>query len=229
MPGTDEPVFQALMRCFTGLSSLSAVDRATLADGLGLVRVPADTVVFRPGDACQSYLLLLDGSVRVHMLAENGREILLYRVGPGDTCVVTTACLLSGEPYSLEGRTETPVQAAVLPLPLFNRLMDRAAPFRSLVFATMGARLADVMRRLEDVAFQRVDRRLARLLLDRAGPDGVVEATHQSLADELGSVREVVSRQLSGLEQRGLVGSARGKVTLLDIPGLQTLSGRPVL
>jgi CRP/FNR family transcriptional regulator len=189
------------------------------------VRLPARTSVFRQGDQCRQYLLVVEGSVKVISRAENGREMVLYRLGPGDSCVLTTSCLFSNHRYPAEGITETAAIALTLPASLFHRTVEGSPAFRRFVFASFGEHLASLIALVEEVAFGRLDVRLARHLLDHAGGDDTVQRTHQELATELGSAREVISRQLKELELHGLVRLQRGSLTLLDRRGLDELAG----
>jgi len=196
----------------------------TLASAAQPVSVPAGTQLFAPGAPCRQFLLLLDGVVRVQALAKNGREIVLYRIYPGDSCVVTASCLLGSIAYPATGIAETPIQGAILPTPVFNRLLAESPAFRSFVFSAYAARLTDLVARIEEVALERIDIRLARLLLRLAPPmTNMIERTHQDLAADLGSAREVVSRQLKTFEQSGWVKLQRGHVHLLDRHALETL------
>ncbi|UCH74125.1 MAG: Crp/Fnr family transcriptional regulator [Rhodospirillales bacterium] len=208
---------------FPALAKLEPDCRRSLQAASRVVSLSAGQTVFRGGDECSNYLLVLEGSVRVQMTAESGREIVLYRVDAGETCVLTTACLLSHEAYSAEGVTETPVRAVTIPAQLFHDLLGRSAVLRAFVFTTYGARIADLMLLVEEVAFQRVDLRLARFLIERADTAGRLEATHQALAVELGTAREVVSRQLKEFERKGMVALSRGCISLRDRQALRAL------
>lgn len=188
------------------------------------VTIPPGTSVFRAGDACRNFLFVLDGSVRVEKLGENGREIVLYRVGSGETCLLTTSCLIARERYPAEGVTETEVRAVALPDELFNEALALSPEFRGFVFASFGARLAELMALVEAITFGRGDARLARRLLESGTPSGEVVATHQELAAELGTAREVVSRFLKEFERRGYVRLARGHIEITDRAALETLA-----
>ena len=165
--------------------------------------------------------LVLEGAVRVSMNAPSGREILLYRVGPGQGCVLSGGCLLGHSDYAARGVAEEDVTLASLPPALFHELLLEHEPFRRFVFGMYGERLAEVMQLVEEVAFRRLDERLAQMLIHR-GP--VIEATHQKLADELGSVREIVSRLLRSFESRGWVKLERERITLTDPKSLAALA-----
>jgi CRP/FNR family transcriptional regulator len=188
-----------------------------LREQLQLVRLPAKGDVFRLGDPCGSYLVVVKGIVRVQALSASGREVVLYRVTDGQSCVITTACLISGDAYPAEGVTESETTALAVPQGVFAEALARSAAFRRFVFYSQGKRLSDLIQRIEDVAFGRVDGRLARMLLDRGkGNEGAVRATHQQLASELGTAREVISRQLKAFEKQGWIRVQRGSVEVLQ-------------
>ena len=186
--------------------------------------IPAGTRVFVPGSACQNYLLVGHGRVRVQLLTAGGREVVLYHVGEGDSCVLTTSCLLGATTYPAEGITETDVTAFTLSATDFNQGLDTSAAFRRFVFGNLGRRLTEVIARMEQVAFAPIDARLAGSLLTLAGHNLQLELTHQALAVELGSAREVVSRHLKRFEDHGWVRLGRGNIELLDRTALQELA-----
>lgn len=200
---------------FPGLVGLAPEDRAGLLRAAQPVRVPPETRVFAPGAPCTAFLLVLDGSVRVQMIADNGRELLLYRVRRGESCVLTTSCLMGGEDYPAEGVVEVETRAVAIPLSHFRGLMARSEAFRGFVFHGFGSRLADLLATVQDTVFHDLDGRLARALVASARA-GAVEATHQALAAEIGSAREVVSRHLKRFERDGLVRLARGRIEIAD-------------
>ncbi len=200
---------------FQGLSSLPDRLRGILRDRSTVISLPRGTVIFGPGRAPDNLLFLLDGTVRVQQLAENGREIVLYRVHAGESCVLTTACLLAYEDYSAEGVAETDITAAAIPRAVFDDLISQSREFRNFVFSAYSRRITDLFHVIEEVAFQRMDIRLAQKLL-ALRQDDVVKATHQQLAAELGTAREVVSRQLSEFQRRDWIKQSRGTIELLD-------------
>jgi len=188
-----------------------------------VVSVPRGTVIFGPGKAPENLLLLLSGTVRVHQTSESGRDIVLYRVSAGESCVLTTACLLAYEDYLAEGVAETDVQAVAVPRRLFDELIAESPVFRRFVFTAYSRRITDLFLVIEEVAFQRMDIRLAHKLLEQAASDGRLEITHQDMATELGTAREVVSRQLKEFQRRGWVEVARGEVRITNRDALQSL------
>lgn len=208
---------------FESLAGLAAAVRARLDSQARVVALPAGARIFGPGETPQTMLLVLEGSVRVRHVAESGREIVLYRLGPGESCVLTTACLMAGEPYSAEAVAETAVEAVALPRAAFDAALAASEDFRRFVFAAYGARITGLFLTIEDIAFRRVDVRLAERLLALADGDRL-RSTHAQLAGELGTAREVVSRQLAEFQRRGWVELARGEIRLADAARLRALS-----
>lgn len=186
-------------------------------------RIAKGSVLFRPGEQPPGFLLVAKGRVGVYLVGRGGREILLYSVTPGETCVQTTLGLLGGQSYAGEAVAETDVTGLLVPRGVFQRLMETSSGFRRFVFQALGVRLNDVLRVLELVAFVKVEARLIDVLVERADADGVVTATHQDLATAVGSAREVVSRRLEALAHKGLIELDRGAVRLVDRPGLARL------
>lgn len=208
---------QALLERFPVFASLPEARLDALLAAAAPRRVRAGTRLFEPGMPCTGFPLVLDGSVRISKVSPGGREIVLYRAGPGEGCVLSGSCLLGQVDYGAEGTAETDVTLLTLPPQAFDELILQHAPFRRFVFQMVGARLAEVMELVDEVAFKRLDTRLARLLVQR-GP--VLQATHQGLADELGSVRVFVSRLLRNFEERGWVRLERERVSVLDAKAL---------
>lgn len=206
----------AWFRSFPMLEALEPAAAERLARAAVSIQVDEGTVLFRPGDNCRQFFLVLNGRVRVQQLGESGREIVLYRVGPGETCVLTTAGLLANEPYSAEGIADTALEAMAVPAATFEQLVAMSTAFRRFVFTTYARRLAQVMRVVEDVAFRRLEVRLAETLLAHADASGVYSGTHHDLAIDLGTAREVVSRKLKSFEALGLIEVSRGRIVLLD-------------
>lgn len=194
---------------------LGQLQRRALPKGLDL---------FAPGDRAQGFPLVLAGRVEVYLTGPSGREILLYAVEPGQSCIQTTLGLLGDEPYSGTAATVSEAEVVTIPKPLFLRLMDRDAAFRGFVLRSFGQRMADLTRLLEAVAFGRVEARLAGALLDLA-EGGVVRATQADIAARIGSAREVVSRKLDAFAKAGWVVLGRGEVQVVDAAALQKARG----
>ena len=211
-------------RQFQGLSKLEPAVKDALTRKSAVVSVPEGTVIFGPGKSPENLLLLLEGRVRVQQVSEGGREIVLYRVEAGQSCVLTTACMLAHEDYSAEGIAETDVRAVAIPRKVFDDLVSQSETFRTFVFAAYSRRITDLFQVIEDIAFQRVDIRLAQRLLDLARDSDTIRATHQQMAAELGTAREVISRQLGEFQRRGWVAQSRGMIEIADRAGLERLA-----
>ncbi len=183
--------------------------------------LPPGTVVFDKNQACQGFPLLLDGAIRVIKSAPSGRELQLYRVLPGESCILTSSCLLGHTRYQARGVTETATELLLLPANDFQNLIDDHPAFREYVFHLFSDRLTDLMQLVSAVAFQKLDQRLAALLISKPSP---IHATHQSLADELGSAREMVSRLLKGFAEQGWVKLRREHIDILQPDALKQFS-----
>jgi CRP/FNR family transcriptional regulator len=205
---------------FSGLKAMPHDVADALVAGSKVVSLPAGARVFEPGQHADNLLMLLSGTVRVQQRSDTGREVFLYRVHAGESCVLTTACMLSEEDYAAEGITETEVEAVMIPRRVFDDLAGKSEIFRRFIFRAYSRRIADLFGLIEDIVFQRVDVRLAARLIDLA-QDGQVRATHQALAVELGTAREVVSRTLGEFQRRGWVEQARGLLRILNREALE--------
>ncbi|GAA3708330.1 Crp/Fnr family transcriptional regulator [Oceanisphaera sediminis] len=173
--------------------------------------------VFGAGDHCQGLPVVLAGSIKVQMIGASGNGIVLYRMGQNDMCTLSIGCLMTGLGYRAEAIVEEASRALLVPRPLFERMMAESIDFRYQVLASYGKRLDDLMLLVEEVAFQRMDQRLEEWL-QHHGANGCILITHQQLAVELGTAREVVSRLLKELERQGRLKLGRGKIELLTTP-----------
>ncbi len=182
--------------------------------------VPAGAMLFDEGSPCRGFPLVLSGAVRVARGSPGGRTLELYRVTPGELCVVSTSCLFGTTPMTAHGQASEATDLALLSPPGFDRWMAHE-PFRHYVFGIFADRLSDLMALAEAVAFQRLDQRLAAALLGRGTQ---VQTTHQALADELGTVREIVSRLLARFERSGWVRLGRERIELVDSMALRALA-----
>ncbi len=201
---------------FEGLGQLPGPIKQKLVQRSRIIAAPAGTRIFGPGAVPDNLLLLLEGTVKVSQTSESGREIVLYRVEAGQSCVLTTACLLAHEAYSAEGVAETDVTAAAIPRTAFNDLVSTAPAFRDFVFAAYARRIVNLFRVIDDVAFGRIDVRLADRLVSLSAGGMDLRVTHQQLATELGTAREVVSRQLTEFQRRDWIKVSRGQIALLN-------------
>lgn len=204
-------------------AALDAASRAAL-EPLKPQLLKAGTVLFRPGDTPSGFVLTVSGRINVYLNSRTGRELLLYSIDPGETCVQTTLGMLGSQPYSGEAITESDVVAVIVPPALFDRLLTQSDEFRRFVFKAFAVRLGEMTDLLEMVAFVKVERRLARWLLLQAGEDNVARATHAEIASAIGSAREVVSRRLEALAGRGVVSLDRGAVRIASPAELKRIA-----
>ena len=211
-----------LLALYPALAGLPAARLAELLQPQAVMRLPAGTQVFAEHQPCQGFPLLVEGSIKVVKLAASGRELMLYRVAPGGSCIISSSCLLGHTEYNARGIAETPLTLLALPVGTFSTLMLEHTPFRDFVFHLFADRIGELMQLVEEVAFSRLDQRLAKLILARNSD--TLNVTHQQLADELGSVREIVSRLLKGFAAQGLVTLSREQLTVSDRIGLQKLA-----
>ena len=217
-------------RLTTAVPELVDADEAVLdrlLENAQIVKLDHDRFVFHAGDLCQAFLILLDGEVRVQLTSASGREVTLYRIGPGGSCILTTSCLLSNEHYPAEAIAESDVEALAIPVSSFQSALESSQWFRRFVFDGFSSRLTSVIQKIEQIAFTTIDVRLAAVLLD-LDRKGVEKITHQDIAVELGTAREVVSRHLKRFESQGWVQLGRGQVSLTDRPQIEALA-RPSL
>jgi CRP/FNR family transcriptional regulator len=214
---TLQRVFDAV----PALASLAPALRDELARQITVVRLPAGSTVFRENEGCTGFPIVLAGRVRVARTLESGREFQLYDVEPGESCVLSTTCLLGNTGYGAHGLCLTDVELALIPGPMFERLIAEHLPFRHEVFHLFGERMTRLLELVEAVGFQRLDRRLAAALL---GKGARVRASHEQLAQSLGVSRESVSRTLKQFEDNGWVKLGRGHVDLLAPRELRDLA-----
>ncbi|MCK5830688.1 MAG: Crp/Fnr family transcriptional regulator [Methylococcales bacterium] len=197
----------------------------SLMESAALVSIPAGQQVFASGSICENYLLLLKGSVKAQLISENGREMLLYQMTPGDSCVLTTSCLLSGDSYPAEAISEEDSSAFIISSHAFYRCLETSAFFREFVFKNFSARLSNIIGRFGEVVFAGIDNRLSKELL--SANKKTIKITHQELATKLGSAREVISRHLKQYEGQGWVSLNRGTIIISDFDALKKLTNSP--
>ena len=185
-------------------------------EDLVFVRLAQGQYVAHQGESCSHFALILSGSLRVYKLAENGHEVTLFHVHPGESCILSASSILSQAPFPASAVAETEVQALMVKTQSFRKRVAERESWRNYVFGLLAQRLSSVMLLLEEVAFGRLDHRLARYLLATAGGQTCLRVTHQAIAAEIGTSREVISRILKDFEKQGLLKLRRGQIDLLD-------------
>jgi len=187
-------------------------------------RIPAGKDIFLEGDAVQAIALLLSGKVRVYKIGEQGREITLYRFGLGESCILTANAIMNQQTFPAVALVESDAEAIMIPAETFRDWMRRYEEWRNFLFDLLSQRLASVMAIVDEVVFHRMDARIAALLLRRTEQGSILQVTHQEIAAELGTSREVVSRILEGFDAAGLISSSRGQIEILDAGELEARS-----
>jgi CRP/FNR family transcriptional regulator len=187
-----------------------------------LMRIPKGRDVFVEGDQVDAIALLISGVVRVYKIGETGREITLYRFGNGESCILTANAILSQTNFPAVATVEKEAEAVMIPAGVFRDWVKRSDLWREFVFDLLSQRLSTVMALVDEVAFRRMDTRLAGFLQERSRTSNLIRITHQEIAAELGSSREVISRLLEDFSANGILRSIRGEIEILDREALQS-------
>jgi CRP/FNR family transcriptional regulator len=222
---TLSPLASRLASTFEELRDAPAATLERIARHSVYRKVPAGTVMFSERTPCGGFPLVLAGSVRVVQRYANGRELQLYRIKEGESCLLSGSCLLGNAQYTATGIAGENLELLLLPASEFHALVAEDGVFRAYVFGLYGERLATLLKLVEAIVDRKLDQRLAALLVARvqSGSTTIV-ATHQALADELGSVREIVTRLLRSFEDRGWVELGREKIVVHDIDAIASLA-----
>lgn len=188
------------------------------------INVPAGTVLFRHGDRCNNFIMVTGGTVKVVARAPSGREIVLYRIEGSGTCVLTTSCLLGQRDYPAEGIAESPVEAYLLPHHAFSSALNNSSGLRAFIFSSYAHPLSDMIELVQSIAFESIETRLTEYLLAHTDKSLQIRASHQQIADELGTAREVVSRHLKKMEQQNSIRLERGCIHICDLSQLSSVT-----
>lgn len=185
-------------------------------------RIPTGKDIFAQGDQVGAIALLISGVVRVYKISDTGREITLYRFGTGESCILTANAILNNQLFSALATVEEEAEAIMIPADHFRNWINQTEIWRVFVFDLLSQRLSSVMEIVEEVAFGRMDVRVATLLLDHSKSQNPIVITHHEIATELGSSREVISRILGSLAKSGMIQLSRGTIDVLDHESLQS-------
>ena len=205
----------SLLKHYPELEKIDAQGEALLTHAKPL-NAPAGSILFRQGDRCEHFILVTSGRIKVLSRSEGGREIVLYRIENKGTCVLTTSCLLGQQSYPAEGIAETDISAYLLPLSSFEKALADSPVLRQFIFAAYSQPLSDIITLVQNVAFESIEHRLNAYLRNISDSDLTIHQSHQQIADELGTAREVVSRQLKRMEQQGVINLSRGRIQIID-------------
>ena len=215
-------ILSAASAAFPMLAAIAPAERAQLASRAQMRSLSAGTVYLREGDRCAGIALVTEGRIRVAKTSPTAREITLYHIAPGETCILTASCLLGDAPYPALATVVEDVTALLVPADVFRHLMAASEPVRSFIIGQFGSRLGTVMALVEEVAFARVDRRLANWLAAESGRVATPLAfSHEEIASQIGTARVVVSRVLETFEDKGWVALGRRRVEIRDLAALE--------
>ena len=205
---------------------LGELERRALAEAAARRSAGAGAMIHGGGAECTGLLLVLSGQLRAFITSEEGREITIYRLFPGDICLLSASCVISSMQFELAVQAEKPTEFMLIPPDAYKRAVNSSAPLANYTSRVMAERLSDVMWLMEQVMWKSMDRRLAAFLLEEAaleGPDEL-KLTHERIANHLGSARELITRLLRYFQSEGLVKLGRGAVVLTDRERLYALS-----
>jgi CRP/FNR family transcriptional regulator len=200
-------------------------DLAEFRSAAAVKSFTAGSVLVSRGAECRYLPFVLRGSVKVHRIAENGREIILYHIREGESCILSALGIVNRTPFPALAEIETGGDILLVTATILEKLIDRYPAWRRYVFSMYNERLGDVLELVDEMLFRKIDVRLARLILERADESGCVrDMTHHDLAIELGSSREVVSRVLKSLEDRGMLDYSRNRIEVIDVTRLKNIA-----
>ncbi len=189
------------------------------------IHLPAGQTIAYPGDECAQFILIISGHLRIFRATDNGREITLYRLGTGESCVLTAACIMGRQGFPAEARSTSPIDAVTIPAQQARNWLTSWPAWCTFTFGLVSQRLAEVIAMLEEVAFQRMNVRIAHYLLTLSTSDeNPLHITHQQIADDLGTSREVVSRIIKSFEREHLLRASRKTISIIDRQRLLALN-----
>jgi CRP/FNR family transcriptional regulator len=203
---------------------IAADDRRKIMAAGQITLLAKDQLLIQYHERCQYIPFVLSGILRIFKLSPNGREMTLYRIGPGETCLISIACQIKDEAFPALAQTDEDAQLFLLPVNIYHEVLEGKSAWKDFLITTLYDHLTVVIETLEAVAFDRTDRRLVLWLLDRTGKKpGILRYTHEAVAVELGTAREVVSRLLGELKNKGMVRLGRGRIEVIDPARLAAL------
>lgn len=220
----DDKQYQRIALSMPFLQNADALFIKEFQSSAFLANIPAGRDVFLEGDRIEAIALLISGVVRVYKIGETGREITLYRFGNGSSCILTANAILSQNTFPAIATVEQDSEAVMIPANVFREWVKKHDLWRDFVFDLLSQRLSTVMVVVDEVVFQRMDRRVATYLLKRSKNENPIHVTQQQIASDLGSSREVISRLMEDFIAEGSIRSGRGSIEVLDIEALKSRS-----
>ncbi len=206
-------------------SRLTAAQQERILGGLTERRVKKGTVLHSGAGECLGLLLVKSGQLRAYILSDEGREVTVYRLFDRDLCLFSASCILRGVQFDITIEAEKDTAFWVIPAELYRRLLEESAPAANYTNEIMAARFSEVMWRMEQILWKRLDMRVASFLLEESAIEGGsrLKLTHETIANHLGTHREVITRMLRYFQGEGMIRLSRGSVELLDEAGLEAL------
>ncbi len=222
---TEKEQISLIEKYFPVLGQLTPAQRRVIYESGQYVELPAGQMLMQQNQQCLYLPFVIKGCLRVFSLAANGREMTLFRSGPGDTCLLSIACQMKKQDFPALAEVETAAGLFMLPMPVYHQALADQPEWKDYLINMLYSHLAQAVETIETVAFSRTDKRLAGWLLEHMqGVERQVTATHEAIAVELGTAREVVSRLLGDLKNKQIVALARGRITILAPARLEQLS-----
>jgi len=217
-----------ILETFDFYSATPLAERQIMLDSAVTVHLAEGAAFYREGDRCREVGLVASGDIRVFKSLSNGRDVTLYHVRDRHPCLINMLSVFLHRGAMASAVADAPTEALMIRSHVFRNLLTSSAPLQRFVFETMSERLVDVMTLIEEIVVRRMDARLASWLVDgfSASRDEGITITHEEIAAELGTAREVVSRVLKDFEHKGAVRLARGRIVLLNDRLLRDAAGR---
>lgn len=203
---------------FSFWDRLTAGEQELLISCSTFVHYPKGAPIHRSDERCAGLLLVRSGQIRAYLLSEDGREVTLYRLFQGDTCVLSASCVLNEVAFDVMIDAVEDTEAVLIPIGIFHQLMETNVYVELYSYKMATERFSDVMWSMQQILFMGVDRRLAIFLWDEMVKNGkdTISYTHDQMARYIGSAREVVSRMLKYFSQEGIISQSRGSIRILD-------------
>ncbi len=222
-------ILEELARLFPVWDKLSAAERESLVPAVHARRFSKGENIHGTGDSCLGFLILKSGRLRAYLLSDSGREVTLYYLNAGEMCLFSASCMMRNIQFDIYIDAKEDTDVLQIPAPAFKNLMEKSLPVSRYVNDLMATHLTDVMWLMEQILFKRLDERLAVLLLEDAkgSPENAVTATHEELAERLGSAREAVTRMLKYFQTEKLVKLSRGEIRITDPAALSAVIAKP--
>ena len=206
-------------------NKLNQTQQSRILDSLITRQVKKGTIIHNGNMDCTGLILVKSGQLRAYLLSDEGREITMYRLFDRDMCLFSASCMMHSIQFDITIEAEKDTEFWVIPAEIYKSLMEESAPVANYTNELMASRFSEVMWLIEQIMWKSLDKRVAAFLLEESSIEGSdrLKITHETIANHLGSHREVITRMLRYFQNEGMVKLSRGAVTLLDRDGLEKL------